>query len=325
MNSELLQKHIEFEMNLVSKSNLSHTIRQEITILVDSFGSKSLSQVLPPEKLEKLALYYLREFELSSEILDALKKSIEEGVHLLAKDKGNLSSYIDKDSFFELLRSLIGFKEVRNRMIHFAVHSSSYSRMLSNIIYAAIKDFLVTENPLAKNPIGGSFFKFGQDILNNLPGMEGNFDKKITEFISKNLSGRIQESEAHIKNELDSGKTEEVFQELWEAMQKVPLSDSEQFILAGDLDTVFKTFPGFWKYLKKSEFLERQVSTGIKEFYKENADRSLEDMGKLLGLEKGKIIDELTHSSLEFLDNDEFRDVYKEFLTRRLGAFYASL
>lgn len=325
MNTELLQKHIEFEMNLISSENLKTTIHTEIDFFVDRISQKKLAQVVSPQTLEKVSLHYLNQLEIGSGIIDLTRQGIEESLRFFSEDSGSASSYIDKDSFFRVVRSLVEFKEIRNSIIHFSVHSAAYSRMISNIIYAAIKDFLVTENPIAKNPLGGSFLKFGQDILNSLPGMEGNFDKKITEFIGKNLSGRIQQSEAHIKNELDSGKTEEILEELWTFLQGVPLSNSQNVVPTANLISILDTIPGFWDHLKKTGFLERYVSSGIRSFYKEYSEFTMEELGKKIGLEKAHLVEELSDSSYQFLNTDDFRDYYRQVLTRRLGAFYATL
>ncbi len=325
MNSELLQKHIEFEMNLVSSENLKTTLHKEIEFFLEYANNKKLKEIFPPDKIEDISLTYLKKLELSPEIINLLQKAIEQNLSFFSHEKKSISKYLDKESFFELFEKLLEFQVIRDNLIHFLVYSKAYSRMISSIIYSAIKDFLITENPLAKNPIGGSFLKLGQDLLNNLPGMGGNFDKKITEFISQNLSGRIQESETHIKSELSSDKTKEILEELWNFLDTTNLEKLQEAVPTENVTSLLNLFPNFWQHLKKTGFLERYISTNIKAFYEKYSENTIGELTKELGINQAQIVEELTESSYKYLDTDEFRNYYRQVLTRRLGAFYASL
>jgi len=324
MNSELLQKHIEFEMNLVSSENLKNTLSQEVEFFFNYVKDKKLKEIFPPDKIEDISLTYLKKLELSPEIINLIQQGLLENISFFAHEKKNISTYLDKESFFKLFEKLLEFQVIRDHVIHFLVHSKAYSRMISSIIYSAIKDFLITENPLAKNPLGGSFLKLGQDLLNNLPGMGGNFDKKITEFISQNLSGRIQQSETHIKTELSSEKTKEILEELWNFLDTTNLSKLQEAVPTENIHSILLLYPKFWEHLKTTGFIEKYVSKNIKAFYEKYSEHSMGDFMKELSIDQTKLITEITEYSYKYLNTEEFRNYYRQVLTRRLGAFYAS-
>ncbi len=325
LQQELLQMHISHELDLLSPEKIKSTLHVETTQFVNLYYSKKLKDVYTPQKFQAYIQKNISKLNLSEGLLKFIKKGILINKSIMNLEKETIGIFVDKDSFFQFSKQAVGLKEARNKFIHFAVNSSAYSRMISNIIFAAIKDFLVTQNPLAKNnPLGGAFLKMGSDFLNNLPGMQGNFESKITEFIRQNLSGRIQQSESLIQSELDSGKTSDILDEFWEFFSKISLQEGSTYLTIEQIDAFLETFPGFWDHLKKSGIVERMLIENMNSFYKEYSEKEFSYLLTELGITKEILAEELTELLTISLDNEEFRNYYKIVLTRRLENFYFS-
>ncbi len=323
---ELFEKHLEFEMSLVESHKLSQTLLDDLNFFYEQIENETLESIFPKDKLEEQVFQILEEVELNQEILDLLHQAIERTLEHIRKDFSIISSTIDKQSFQELLKALLAFKEIRNQFVHFVIHSPAYSRMISNILYSSIKDFLITQNPLTKNnPLGNSILKLGQDLLNSLPGMEGNFDKKITEFIEKNLGGRIQESESFIINELDSENTKEILQELWKFLETHTFSDLASKISSENIKEVLQTLPGFLKHLKTKKIFSKYTKEIIDKFYSKYSQKKISDLINDFGFSKENTIPILAENLSSVLDNEKFREKYKQFISRRLKMFYDKL
>lgn len=323
---ELLQKHIEFELSLIQETNIQKTILDEVTFFYEEIESKKLFEIISKEQLEEKILQLLEKIDFNEEVLKIAESGFENLIKHLPKDSSSLASFLDKNSFQDLVYALLEFKETRNKLVHFIVNSPAYSKMISNIIYSSIKDFLVTQNPLTKNnPFGSSILKIGQDLLNSLPGMEGNFDKKITEFIEKNLSGRIQESENFILNELDSENAKEILQEFWKFLENTSLEEVTSKLSSNNIKKVIRTLPGFWRHLKNQKISEKYTKGILNKIHSNYSEKKISELISDLGLSKESLVNFISENLSLILNNDSFRTHYKNFITRRLKMFYDTL
>lgn len=323
---ELFQKHLEFEMSLVQSEKLHFTLLDDLNFFYEQIEDETLASLFPKDQVEQKVLQLLEKLEITEELLNFIQEVIDKIIEYVQQDDSSVSSRLDPESFQTLLKALLSFKELRNKAVHFVVHSPAYSRMISNILYSSIKDFLITQNPLTKNnPLGSSILKLGQDILNSLPGMEGNFDKKITEFIEKNLSGRIQESENFIIHELDSDNTKEIIQEIWKFLETATFSEIASTVSSENVREVIETFPGFWKHLKTKNIISRYIKDLIARIYSKYSEKKISELLIEFGFSQETTIPFLAKNLSSILDNEKFRTQYKQFISRRLKMFYDTL
>lgn len=309
-------------MDLVSPQKIRHTIEMEITSYYEWSFDKKISDLLPKEKMISRIKDIYDKININDKNLIPLKKYISTNYKYLNNEKIPVNSMIDKNGFIKYGNSAMEFKEARERGVNFIVHSSSYSRMLSSIVYASIKDFLA-ENPLTKNnPVASSFMKMGQDFLNNLPGMQGNFDATITDFMRNSLSGRIQQSEKLIREEMDSGKnTDELLRELWDFLGTIKLSEINELIPEKEVINFASGIPDAVSFMKANGQAEKMAIFHVEEFYKIYGDIPLGKIYEEWGISGIGYLSEVISS---ILDNESFRDYYRNRLLSRLSGFYSS-
>ncbi len=312
-------------MSLVSSENLKETIRKEIIAYLDWAKDKNFSFLFPKEKAESGLREIISRTSLNEKTLQLLKKSINAGYNFLDKNNTKLTELLDREEFLRSANNTVGLKNLREKIIRFVVNSSAYSRMMSSIIYAAIKDFLA-ENPITKNnPVASSFMKMGADFLNNLPGMQGNFDATITDFLRNNLSGRIQQSEKLIREELETGKnTEELFNEIWNFLGTIPLSEIKNLLPEKEVISFLERTPSAWEYLKSKGFVEKVAFHNLNEFYSYFGERSIGSILEEVGVSESEISDLLSEGMSIYLDHQDLREYYKTRVKERLSNFYMS-
>ncbi|MDX1958138.1 MAG: hypothetical protein SFU98_06170 [Leptospiraceae bacterium] len=320
---KILQAHIEFELKKVQSQNLEKTIQIETEEYLNFFLTKKPNQVLPKEKLKEFVKIKIKEIKLEQKSVLFIQKLIRLHLTEITKDPSKINSVLNKESFFALANDSIGLKELRTRIIHFAVNSKAYSRMISSIILASIKDFMINENPLAKNPLAGSFFKMGENFLNNLPGMQGNFDKKAEEFIQANLSGRIQQSEKLINGELDSGKANEILEEFWNFLSEISFQDIPTLVPEKEFFQFLDRIPGFWIHVQNSGLMENWILSSIEIIYNEFENKTYSEILEESGISKEFVSKEISLALFKTLDNDTIREYYKQRLEARLKEFYS--
>ena len=312
-------------MNLVSTQNLKKTIQNEIDAYLEFSWDKKFSTVFPKEKSEARIKEIIKKAALSEEIIELLKKGINANYKFWSTEAVYINNLLDKDEFLKSAKDTLGLRNARERIVNFIVNSSAYSRMMSSIIYAAIKDFLA-ENPITKNnPVASSFIKIGQDFLNNLPGMQGNFDATITDFMRGSLKGRIQQSEKLIREEMDSGKNmDELLLEIWNFLGTIKLAEINSLLPENELINFLDRTPAFWEYLKQSGFAERIIIHQLNEFYLYFGDKTTESILKEVGIPREEISESLSEYLFHYLDNSEFREFFKVRLSKKYSDFYNS-
>ncbi|MCB1177505.1 MAG: hypothetical protein KDK36_08005 [Leptospiraceae bacterium] len=323
-SKQLIELHVKYQMNLVAPENIKNTLTEEVKEFTNYYYSKKFKDIVTPEKLKILSTETLEKFNLTENLIKMARNLFVVNQEIIKFENETLDKYISKSEFLKAADSAIGLKDIRNKFINFAVHSSAYARMMSSIILAAIKDFMM-ENPLTKNnPIGGAFLKIGGDLLNNLPGMQGNFEGKVNDFISQNLSGRIKQSETFIQSELDSDRAKEIMEEFWEFLSKIKLSETSGYVDPNSIDSLFSTIPGFYDHIKKSGFLERQIVENINSFYEKYSDTEISSFIEEMGITKEDLDRELAETFFPLIDSESFRNYYKSTIERRFSNFYNS-
>lgn len=325
LKEKLLLLHLQFIEKKISSENIRGTVKKESDALYSFVLKKKLKDIFPREKAEKAAVQILDKAEMTKDIAETVQKVIQWNYEVLKEENASLNTYLQKSDFFQAAKNSLGFKALRVRIVNFAVHSAAYSRMISSIIYGAIKDFMVNENPIAKgNAVASSIFKMGTDFLNNLPGMQGNFDAKITEFIRQNLSGRIQQSEKLIHSELESDKTDEIFQEVWDFLGSLKFSDAAELLPIKELEKYILTSPEFWNHIKSTKFPERMILANIREFYSRYENRTVEEVAEENGINREKISEFISEMTSDALDNEAFREFVLLRAKENLNEFYSS-
>lgn len=325
ITEKLLELHIAFEMEKVNPVNLKNTIEKEITAFYEWSLDKKISVLISKEKVIGRTKEVFKNMVVTESNLIPLKKYIRTNYKFFEKEPIPLNSLMDRSVFNRLGNNALEFREAREKGIHFVVHSSAYARMMSSIVYASIKDFLA-ENPLTKNnPVASSFMKMGQDFLNNLPGMQGNFDATITDFMRGSLSGRIQQSEKLIKEEMDSGKnTEELFKEIWNFLGTIHLSDMKTLVPEKEIIKMVDEIPVFIKFIKENGESEKFSLYHIEEFFNQYGEATLQSVMTDWGLSGKDLVSYLSDILVSYLDEDIFREFYRTRLHSRFSEFYTS-
>ena len=322
---KIIELHLNYEIDLISSEKIKSTTKNEIILFLEWAHNKKFSLLFPKDKTEARLKDIIQNFSIKPEILELLRKSISANYRILEKENIKLNDLLDKEEFLKSARDTIGMKNAREKIIKFVVNSSAYSRMMSSIIYASIKDFL-SQNPLTKNnPMASSFMKMGQDLLNNLPGMQGNFDATIMDFLRNSLGGRIQESEKLIKEELDAGKnTDELFLEIWEFLGTISISDIKNLVPEIEMQKLLERLPGFWEHVKASGVAEKISKHQIDEFYIYFGEKTIGEILKEIGLTQEDIASGLSENLYLYLENSEFKQYYKSRIEDRLKNFYST-
>lgn len=322
---KLIELQINYEMNFVTSENLKDEIRKEIFLFLEWIGDRKFNSIIPKDKIDLKVKEIINALSFSPEIVELIKKSISSNYKILEKDHTRLNQLLDKEIFLKTARETLGMKSAREKVIHFVVNSSAYSRMMSSIIYASLKDFL-SQNPLTKNnPMATSFLKIGQDLLNNLPGMQGNFDVTIMDFLRNSLAGRIQESEKLIKEELDAGKsTDELLMEIWNFLGSIQISDLKDLFPEKEAQSFVEKLSDYWEFTKHSGLAQKYSMEQINEFYIYSGDKTFSEIYKEIGISKEGIANGLSESLSHYLESDDLKSYYRNRVEQRIRIFYQS-
>ncbi|HNF26367.1 MAG TPA: hypothetical protein PKV80_17980, partial [Leptospiraceae bacterium] len=143
LKEKLLLLHLQFIEKKISSENIRGAVKKESDALYSFVLKKKLKDIFPREKAEKAAVQILDKAEMTKDIAETVQKVIQWNYEVLKEENASLNTYLQKSDFFQAAKNSLGFKALRVRVVNFAVHSAAYSRMISSIIYGAIKDFMI--------------------------------------------------------------------------------------------------------------------------------------------------------------------------------------
>lgn len=321
---ELLEAHINFELQQWKGERLKQNIEAELNSLDDWFQTLPLEKALNKEKLLEFIQNHIKEYPLKEETFQAIKRGVHRVHKSLRDSSSSIDSIITREDFNKLFNVFLGMKELRKDITHTIIHSPAYSNLISEVLYTSIKDFVINENAIAKNvPGASSFFKLGQDLL-NITGMEAGIDKKLTQFIHDNIQDTIKQSEKFMDREFDKKLPDQIIEEAWEFLSQHQSSKISEYVTTDDLDKIMDIVKNSVTKNQKNPLLLMILNDLIEDFFTNYEGKTLGSILAEFGYTKEQHIPEITKIVTTIIEKPLIQEYIEKRLRVRLEAFYNS-
>ncbi|KAB7743535.1 hypothetical protein GA707_13045 [Nostocoides sp. F2B08] len=215
---------------------------------------------------------------------------------------------------------------LRTEVIDALTASTAYRRLVAHVLYRGVKDYVLTENVLARRiPGASSIVRFGQRGLNTAaPGLEQAVDRQLSAFVEANIAETLRESRRYLEATLDARMLRVLAEEAWG--QLAPRRVSELATLADDedLERLGAELVGLVEHTRRSGRLTPFVESAVRELLTRHADDSPGDLLRDLGLGRNEAVEELTRLLTPLMEQPAVQDFVEERVRARLASFYAS-
>ncbi len=295
MQQKLLEAHIQFELQQWQPEQLSASLRNELLAIHEWLESIRLQDLVTPEILQ----------ETLSQIFS--QQATQEQVLELIRDGGQrMRGYLETHAVFVetlipraipdlIVERLSEADDLRDQMIHEFVNSSIYAKLLSEVLYNSLKNFMLNENMFTKKIPGASkILKFGQQFMTQ-SGLEESLEKPIKEFIQHQIQESIRLSETFLKSGIDSEMLGEWKDQLWEAVAEQDLAELWDKIPESSSDIVADAAETWWEHLQETVLVEDFVEESVKMIFERYGELSVKNLIARYGWDEEGFVKEGIH------------------------------
>ncbi len=323
---KLLAAHRDFEIARLRPDRINETIAKEIHAALDAGGSIPVEQIL---SREDLANFIVREFQTAPVSEDGrafLTKAGENIRKLLQQSPEKVEDLTTRAVHDRWVEILISSRDMRNNLAHDLVQSPLFRKLLSDILYQAIRSFLSEDNALAKSIPGmSSLFKFGQNLVSQtLPGLDENMGRVIRDFVGKNMEGLSRYAESILTAQMDEKSIRELGEHFWNDYKEQKVSkfaaDMQQVKSEDAADAVSM----FWEHFRKTELGANLVRSAVNSWFDHYGPKSIETALADAGMNRDRLISAATTAAGPVIARAVESGAVEKYLDQKLKEFYNS-
>ena len=265
--SALLAAHRAHLLNQLSGENLNITLSREINAYLDWSQTRPINALVKLEDIQRVAQQYVLEQaptpELQAQILHLVKAAINSPIN----DKTYIHQLIEHKDYLAIVDKIASHEKLRADIIHTIVGNPVYAKLLSDIVYQALSDYLVNENPLAKKVPGvSSLMKMGKGLMESTGGNAA-IESALKSYLHKNTQKIVDISEKILIKTLDAKQIHHVAEQLWHKIKGLSLSTVKQYLKPQDIEFGVETGVMLWNHARHTSYAKEMLNELIAAWY----------------------------------------------------------
>jgi hypothetical protein len=324
MDEAMRDAHVAYEMSRLTGPGLTESVGVEVESLFAWMGTAPLGEVVDTDALVAAVVRAVREIPDaetpggSEEVTRALREA-------LANSPETVADIVSEDDAVRWATTLASMDEARDELLTQLTSSGAYSRLVAHVVYYGVKNYLLTENALAKRiPGASSLVRFGQRRLTAAaPGLEQNVDRQLVAFVDASIADTVRESRRFIDRMLTEAEVEQAAGQGWAAVSDRPVAGAADILSENDAELLGDLAWQQWTSLRLTPLVERMVEAVLRGYLDENADRPVADVLADLGVDAEWVTGWLGPLVESTMAQTVVADYVEQRVRERLTAFYA--
>jgi hypothetical protein len=311
-------------MSRLNGPGLAESVSTEVRSLFAWMGTAPLGEVLDTDAVVAAVVRAVRDLPdaetpgASQDVTRALRTSIADSPETV----GDIVSEGDAVLWATTLASM---DEARDELLTQLTSSGAYSRLVAHVVYYGVKNYLLTENALAKRiPGASSLVRLGQRSLTAAaPGLEKSVDRQLVAFVDASIADTVRESRRFIDRMLEEADVEQAASRGWTAVSDRPVAGAADILSEHDAEVLGDLAWQQWTSLRLTPLVERTVEAIVRSYLDENADRPVGDVLADLGVDAEWVTGWIGPLAESTVAHAVVADYVEQRVRARLTAFYA--
>ena len=323
---QLLDAHVKYELALFTGEALTETLHTEVEALYDWLEDVTLEDLSSVDEVVRIIKTHIFSRPIPDDLLEFVKETGGQIYAYMKENKVKGSDFISKKLFDQLTEQTDAKRRVRQQALKKILNMSLYGKLLSEVLFHSIKDFMTTENPIAKKIPGASkFFKMGQDFVShNFGGLEAGVEKNIKSFLEKQINVSVKQSEEFLNKGLDSDLYQTLLEEVWEIISEQELYKGMDIVGKESIEELEPLIKQVWEHLRRTSVLVDLVKVGVEAFFERYGSKELKTLFVENGWDKAKFSEEATRGLKPVFEKAVASGLIQKRLQAHLKKFYQS-
>ncbi len=252
----LLEAHSQHLLAQVNSDNLPATLTREVNAFLDWANVTPINRVISVERLQTFAVDYV----LNQAPTEGLRLQITTLAQAAFNSPLNSQTYvhqlIEHKNYLAIVEKIASHDSLKKDIIHAAIANPVYAKLLSDVVFHALSDYLLHENPLAKKVPGmSSLMKMGKGLMESTGG-NGAIESAIRSYLHKNMQSIVDLSEKVLIRTLDAKQIHHVAEQMWHKIKAEPLSTSQQYLNNSDIEFASQVGIDIWNHLRQTPYMQ---------------------------------------------------------------------
>jgi hypothetical protein len=307
MDEEMLEAHVAFEVAAWTDS-LTETLGNQTDAVFDWLDTVSMGSVFSEADLDVL-IETLPVPDLSTSVLAAHTAALEDGT--------TVGELVRREDYDRVAQAIAGMTDLQEAVVDQITTSEVYADLISHVLYHGIRNYVMTESPIARVPGASSLMRFGQNAFDSAaPRLSKGIEKQLTAFVSANLQDTLRESRQYLTSVVDEQAMSEVADDVYSRNADSTVSETAALIPADSLAELLAVAQDGWAYLITTPSF-RDLLQAVLEA---NAARPVGELLAEAGITSDAVVAQVRPWILRAADDGLLEEQIRE----RLTAFYSN-
>ena len=269
-------------------------------------------------------------FPENSPVKQFIKSSMAGSLKKILSETSHLGAILPEEIAGEFIDTLLGMNNLRKRVFRRIFDTAVYSRMISEVLYKGIKDFILYDNIVARAIPGAvSAIRLGQDLVRSLPGISGlesSIDRKLTDFVENNIKAIIRHGEKILNERFDEDLPGLIKNKLLAYLSsgRVPKFRTISKHGSEDVKILNGILKKFWMNFTTTDIFSGIVEIISDELYLNYSSRTVKEIFNDFGLSEDDFFRIINDFTAAVRGNSLLDDFIQNKIQRSLEEFYSS-
>lgn len=269
----LLEAHRQHLLAQFTPEHMNATLSREVNAFFDWSQTQPINQVVKLETIQSVAQRYVLAQPVSSGLTQQILHIIKAAINSPLNDKTYVHQLIEHQDYLAIVDKVASHEQLRKDLIHTAVGNPVYAKLLSDIVYQALNDYLINENPLAKKVPGmSSLMKMGKGLMESTGGNAA-IESALKSYLHKNTQKIVDISEKILLKTLDAKQIHHVADQIWHKIKGAPLSLGKQYVSDNDIEFALNEGAKVWNHFRQTAYAKDMLNELIAAWFNEFSGR----------------------------------------------------
>ncbi|MEO6699770.1 MAG: hypothetical protein ABIR53_08430 [Paraperlucidibaca sp.] len=216
---------------------------------------------------------------------------VELGLNNPSHQQQPMRQLINKQIYDLIVQRLVERPALRQELIHSALSSPVYTRVLSDVVYHSIVDYLTTDNIIARRVPGfSSLVKAGRGMLGRMGRLDDTLEQAIKAYLARNIAATAAFSESLVDKALNNDAIAQFAELLWPRLEAYQLGQATRHLETQGLSYLAVLY---WNQIRQTDYMKQQITLLVQAWFAHAGDMPAMHLLHLLGIERDHLVREV--------------------------------
>lgn len=287
----LLEAQLQFFMRDFASPTLRHHLECEAEAYCDLLETLSARELLN----EAQVIAWIERNILNYSPTDTMREQavmlVELGLNNPSHQQQPMRQLINKQIYDLMVQRLVERPALRQELIHSALSSPLYTRVLSDVVYHSIVDYLTTDNVIARRVPGFSaLVKAGKGMLGRMGRLDETLEQAIKAYLGRNIAATAAFSESLVDKALNNDAIVQFAELVWPRLEAYQLGQATRHLEIQGLSYLAVLY---WNQIRQTNYMNQQIQLLVQAWFAHAGDMPTMHLLRLLGIEREQIVREV--------------------------------